>query len=452
MTQRTRSMGVQVPIPTGTTITLKNGTVSYSATSAALCPQSGATKVTSDYVTPHFGTLIRKGAIINNHFSSYFQERNDSTPSTLTVTIANPANPTDLKMAVGNNIRYGPWDLSLISLPSVDISNLSTLAGTEAMAGVAEPEFNAPVFLAEINETFRMIHRPFKALERKFKQHLKSNAYKTYRAKQRSKKFQFLSGGKASDDQGTFDSPRFNRTSVRRAPETEQQTFLKFMGEHWLEYRYGITPLLSDLSDALGLLQKEPTQHPRYTSRATKTATPSPISVVSAYSASDPYCAGTVTSQASRVVTVKAGVLYTHTVDMYSRSNWYPTSIPEAAWEGVPFSFVADWVANVGDYIRAITPKRGVAVLASWTSVKDVRSRAYRVRTSPKSVAGASITGGCNYDFVQNEVVTSRKPWADVGFAYESSVFDLSSVTWRKRCLDVAGFMSSFLPSSKRKL
>lgn len=42
----------------------------------------------------------------------------------------------------------------------------------------------------------------------------------------------------------------------------------------------------------------------------------------------------------------------------------------EAAWELVPFSFIVDWFANVGDIIAAHAPKAGIRQLASWTTVK----------------------------------------------------------------------------------
>lgn len=45
--------------------------------------------------------------------------------------------------------------------------------------------------------------------------------------------------------------------------------------------------------------------------------------------------------------------------------------LAESAWELVPFSFVVDWFANVGDWIAAQTPNAGVNRLASWATVKE---------------------------------------------------------------------------------
>lgn len=48
--------------------------------------------------------------------------------------------------------------------------------------------------------------------------------------------------------------------------------------------------------------------------------------------------------------------------------------IAETAWELVPFSFVADWFANIGDTIAAWTPNVGVRQRASWVTVRETRT------------------------------------------------------------------------------
>jgi hypothetical protein len=50
------------------------------------------------------------------------------------------------------------------------------------------------------------------------------------------------------------------------------------------------------------------------------------------------------------------------------------TSLP---WELVPYSFVADWFVNVGDYIRALTPVPGLKLLDDSLTIERVVKTIY---------------------------------------------------------------------------
>jgi len=47
------------------------------------------------------------------------------------------------------------------------------------------------------------------------------------------------------------------------------------------------------------------------------------------------------------------------------------------AWEAVPFSFVVDWFANVGQCLSAMTDFAGFSVTRSWTTDRLTMTRSY---------------------------------------------------------------------------
>lgn len=444
MTYRVRSMGA-IQTVYGTTNTVYcNGTTANTQIDSGL--KSGFTKVTTDVVTPNFYELQAKGFMFNNPFTSVLTERKDSSLPSWSWSKTTACSGLDIKTNSGGNVRYGPVNPDVVSYPSVDLENLRLAAGTAAMAGVAEPEFNAPVFLAELNEVFRMIHSPFRTMERKFKEIMRSRHYRTWIANRKKRKISQIPDSLIMNEKGEmFRAPGFRRGgTMPRKPVPETTPIMTYMGENWLMYRYGITPVLRDISAALDLLRQEPTHYPRYTSRATKTSAPSAHTSTSAYP-SDTYFAGTVSHRGERVVVCRAGVIYRQAIDMSSRTNWNLAAIPEAAWEGLPFSFVADWIVNVGDLIRALTASSRVHLLGAWTVTRDERKQKISVNATPKTVAGYSISGSVTYAVEKEVVVVDRIPLPSVGFAFEPAILDLSNVVWRNRCLDVAGFLSSFL-------
>ena len=73
----------------------------------------------------------------------------------------------------------------------------------------------------------------------------------------------------------------------------------------------------------------------------------------------------------SRETKVRAGVLYSNDIGFLSRWGVAPHSLTSSAWELVPYSFVVDWLANVGNYIAALTPKPGVNFLSSWVTTEE---------------------------------------------------------------------------------
>jgi hypothetical protein len=128
------------------------------------------------------------------------------------------------------------------------------------------------------------------------------------------------------------------------------------------------------------------------------------------------------------------------------------TALPRAGWEAIPFSFVADWIWNVGDVLAALESKTECDILSQWTTVVDKKSRFSEVSgSSPKSSQTTlnTITGGINAEMTLEETVKYREPRTYVGFARDPVLLDMSKEKWRARSLDVAAFASGFIGASK---
>jgi hypothetical protein len=93
------------------------------------------------------------------------------------------------------------------------------------------------------------------------------------------------------------------------------------------------------------------------------------------------------------------------------------TEVPLAAWELVPFSFVVDWIVNVGDWLEAVQPKVGVRTLAEGITVKSERTLFRNVTGWEISTTVAfprySRTGQVGLLDSVDEVETIRTPTLD---------------------------------------
>lgn len=112
-------------------------------------------------------------------------------------------------------------------------------------------------------------------------------------------------------------------------------------------------------------------------------------------------------------VSVRAGVLCN--VEKTYSSVFGLSKLPETAWELLPFSFMADWVANIGDTIAAHQPRMGVSELASWVTLRYT-TEAFNETGNLRLIPGAySNYTSVNYSYGMcrwgtRETVIERRP------------------------------------------
>ncbi len=148
-----------------------------------------------------------------------------------------------------------------------------------------------------------------------------------------------------------------NKTPLRKAKE---------IGNAYLLYRYGLKPLVSDIHAVVKAMSVK-TERKRASSRGnssiseSSTQTRSVVSGVLTYS---------ILQEVHDTVSVRAVSL-----DEYVTSKLFEAGISSKGlltlpWELIPYSFVVDWFANIGDFVGSLVPSPYFNNLGSCISVE----------------------------------------------------------------------------------
>jgi len=172
-------------------------------------------------------------------------------------------------------------------------------------------DFNASVFLGEANQTLRMIG---------------DSATKVARAYHLARKGDVWGAAKTLG------------TARRFPPKTKRQD----LGSAWLELQYGWLPLLKDVKGGAELLSHQ--LHLRHRLR---------FKVRSVLENVQPDVGGGYYQWQDRKATIKKQIIawFSEPPSVAALSGILDPEL--VAWELVPFSFVADWVAPIGSYLEA---------------------------------------------------------------------------------------------------
>lgn len=426
--RRTRSENDTTPLPTSYSAVRKDAwTCDTSERTETLdFPVNvGISREMSDCVVPGFARRSARGEVFNNPMSKTKTIRTCNLgPRSYTVNYTGNANPppdctfswTCGSSPAALNIMGGAT--GHLDLPDINVSRLRSLAGTQATAAIDSPEFQGAVFLAELRETIGYLSNPLRSYQK------------------------FLTKVRRDKRKGEPRNPRYHgKRGQSRLLSTRE-----YLSQEWLSYRYALRPIAYDTSDALDAIVKvvsgvEPV---RKTARGSASATSSTNSSGPAPGSSS----YEFDQETRRTVDVRAGVLY----ELSRSSDTFGVDLldlPLAAWEAIPFSFIADWFANIGPFISAISPVSGVNRLASWTSVKTIDDTSRNAWWE----TGGSIAGFGDRIISANGMVTetyftetySRTPGLQVDLVLENS--PLTGDIGKKRILDLIALSSETLRS-----
>jgi hypothetical protein len=184
----------------------------------------------------------------------------------------------------------------------------------------------------------------------------------------------------------------------------------KRMANVYLVGRYGVMPLLSDLEGACKNLMRK--WNPRFTARgnASVQGQSSSVKAVSAgyYGTYD------LLAVVTRTYDIRYGLLYES--DPYTRelAQLGLTRPLSAAWELMPWSFVADWFVGVGRYLDAIQPAGLTKTLSAWGSTRETIVTAIQPSVYHPYVgvpSGTTWSWSWNGAFLRTNVVKRRDPW-----------------------------------------
>jgi len=255
----------------------------------------------------------------------------------------------------------------------MDISSLLTTAGTQAKGNIASPTFDGLTFVGELHETLHFFRNPLKG-------------YVDFLKRMRSKKNSTL--------------------------KYKSKTVFDFVSDQWLSYRYAVRPLVYDaqkIGEAVGRMSVGKPKRSTARGEAHTSGSQSFTIEGNGYAAN-----ARRTGVTNQTVDVRCGVLYEEhfSADVYGT---HLQQIPTAMWELLPYSFIADWFFNIGDYVKAVTPKYRVRELASWTVIKDVKRTSSDCFIYSLDDAADTILnpGHCSESLVTE--TTSRTPGISIG-------------------------------------
>jgi len=313
----------------------------------------------TDVVTPGYAQRIAAGEIVNNPMSKVSVLYGTSNGTGMSLT--KPG--YDLSWESTGDIFCHIGFPEPPYLDALNHGNLVRLAQTSALAGVAKPEIQSLVALGELHKTLTMVVSPIRGLQKLLAQNAAN--YKRDLAvygNPLNKVMKIKGHTKRAKALGEF--KRYAR-DVKRPDSRSLTERLEFIPDMVLCYNLGWKPLMMDLKALLSTIP-EKELHERRTSRGRAS---------DSYSYSLPKGGmgfgeqGTVEwiDTITENVTVRAGVVYQSSLKPQDDFGLRASDLPGTAWELIPFSFLADYVYNVGDYIEGLMAPARANMLASFT-------------------------------------------------------------------------------------
>jgi len=245
----------------------------------------------------------------------------------------------------------GPWGetpdgLAFLSgHPAPSLNDFISEVQTRALSNVKPPSYQGLVAIGEFRETMRYLKNPFKQ------------------------------GSKLADklNKRVGIIRTKNPDIVKQIRSQQNSAAVRELESLYLEFRYGVRPLMSDVTNFLEALRSKKETPERVTYRASSENLWTDEWVdTSVTLGGSPLISYDRRVRYTRRALVRCGLLYQvfDKLDFSDKWGLGIDQIPSAVWELIPLSFVADWFTNVGDFIGAITPVSGQNRLAEWTVVR----------------------------------------------------------------------------------
>jgi len=280
------------------------------------------------------------------------------TPATNTPTVKYGATPFVVRgdiaawlagtMYLDNNLTFwSQWD-----------STMASYSLAKANAKMSEPDFDAGMILVELDETIHGLRHPLDAL-RKYIQN-------------------------------------FNKMRSR-GPKVSMTDTLDMLSGSWLEWRYGITPLIIAIESAIKHFQQGSSMLQgkllRKRGKVAKIVPTAPYALSSAPG----YC---YFSGQANIEVVKSTVStnyfqFTSPITFAERYGLNALNIPALVWERIPLSFVLDWFLGVGLWLQSVNLSDKRTTIGSCTSQKTTVT--IRIPDVKVSVGANSYSCGSSY-------------------------------------------------------
>lgn len=293
---------------------------------------------------------------------------------------------------------------TLLSNASSLAAQFPTTAGgysqNKALAKMNEPDFDVGVILGELTETIAGLINPLSAMR---------GYIKTWNKLQKS--------------------------GARRALT---DTFDMLTGS-WLEWRYGITPLISTIQDGYEHFTSTSEKLKEKLERSKGGTNLPPQTTLSTLALGPGYYSvtGNVTYRTFRKAVSSAIWKLTEPLTWQERYGLDGGNLLNVLWEIVPLSFVADWFLGIGDWLGSIDfsgKRQMLGMTTSYKSVVDVRVDNVKAGLygCPQVPTGSTLDA--KYERLQRTVGQSRPmfPLVNPGVLSLERQVDAASLLWQR--------------------
>jgi hypothetical protein len=178
-----------------------------------------------------------------------------------------------------------------------------------------------------------------------------------------------------------FENPRYNllKAYLKRYPTRTAKEVGDAITSAYLEYRYGVKPLMYDIAGIVNnVTRARPQSKTTYVARAgmrlqTRVTQANTYLGIPGTTDSRGDCEKFLTNH------ISAGVLYNiadSSEDSYRRRTLGLNlrDVPIAAYELLPYSFVLDWFLQLGPWLQAVLPKPGIVVRGNWVTNHQIEA------------------------------------------------------------------------------
>lgn len=412
-------------------VTLCNGTVTDYPLPYSEFYREGEAESMTDVVTPAFSKISANGGIVCSPMSKS-RTSIACSPGSIQAQRTGQCSGTTVQSRLYDLYWYQGMTVPAkpILMGESPVDSLVSEAITAALANAKQPDIEGLVETAEAGKTLAGLANQAERFREALFRIRSSQGYINWIRKE------------IDVTTGRRDDRRDLQLAQKRLTERAKQggELARYISEKWLEYRYLFTPIYLTAKSIYDSWDPPPPPE-RETFRGYKTYDES-SSTTSSSPAGSGWVYSTLHFNVHRTVSVRAGTLTELVRASPIQKNRFgggADDILSAGWELIPFSFVVDWFANVGELFRAVSPMVGRRELCRWVTVESkAETTYYETYTSGATLPSGYTLSGAGASGSVLTIDTRRYTDPAVNFALRRG--SSSVITSIKRLADTAAF------------